>query len=94
MEPLSTTEASALRRVLESQPTTLAKIAFAWRMTAGAAFDRATRIAWTGDGTLYVHPEGEAWRREVGAARGALLRRLQDLLGADVIARISISDTE
>ena len=92
MESLNTTEADALRRVLESQPTTPAKVAFAWRMTAGAAFDRATRVAWPGDGTLYVHAEGEAWRREVRAVRGALLRKMQDLLGADVIARIDIDN--
>ncbi len=92
MEPLSTTEAGALRRVLESQPTTAAKIAFAWRMAAGAAFERATRIDWRPDGTLSVRADGEAWRKEVRIARGALLHRLQDLLGAGVITRIDIAE--
>jgi hypothetical protein len=90
MTPLSTTETFALRQVLQSQPTTTAKVAFAWRMAAGPAFDRATRIDWRPDGTLRVQADGDAWRREVRASRSALLRRLQDLLGADVIARIDI----
>ena len=90
MEPLSTTETSALRRVLEAQPTTPAKIAFAWRMAAGAAFDRATRIEWRPDGTLRVAADGAAWRLELRVARGQLLRRLQDLLGETVVARLEI----
>jgi hypothetical protein len=89
MEPLSTTESAALRRVLEAQPTTPAKIAFAWRMSVGAALDRATRTEWR-DGVLRVRADGDAWKREVRVARGVLLRRMQDLLGAEVVARIVI----
>jgi hypothetical protein len=90
MEPLSTTENAALRRVLESQPTTPAKVAFAWRMAAGLALGRATTIEWRPEGVLRIRASGDAWRREVRSARGVLLRRMQDLLGGDVIARIEI----
>lgn len=90
MEPLSTTENAALRRVLESQPTTPAKVAFAWRMAAGAGLDRATAIEWRPDGVLRIRAGADAWRREVRSARGVLLRRMQDLLGGDVVARIEI----
>jgi len=89
MEPLSTTETAVLRRVLEAQPTTPAKIAFAWRMSAGPALGRATTIEWK-DGVVRVRADGEAWKREVRVARGVLLGRMQDLLGPDVVARIVI----
>ena len=61
MEPLSTTESAVLRRVLEAQPTTPAKIAFAWRMSAGPALGRATTIEWR-DGVVRVRADGEAWK--------------------------------
>ena len=89
MEPLSTTVSAVLRRVLEAQPTTPAKIAFAWRMSAGPALGRATTIEWR-DGVVRVRADGEAWKREVRVARGMLLRRMQDLLGPEVVARIVI----
>ena len=89
MEPLSTTESAALLRVLEAQPTTPAKIAFAWHMSAGPSLGRATTIEWR-DGIVRVRADGEAWKREVRIARGVLLRRMQDLLGPEVVARIVI----
>ena len=89
MEPLSTTDSAVLRRVLEAQPTTPAKIAFAWRMSAGPALGRATTIDWN-DGVVRVRADGEAWKREVRVARSVLLRRMQDLLGAEVVARLVI----
>ena len=89
MEPLNTTESAVLRRVLEAQPTTPAKIAFAWRMSVGPALGRATTIDWR-DGIVRVRADGEAWKREVRIARGVLLRRMQDLLGPEVVVRIVI----
>lgn len=90
MEPLSTTENTALRRLLESQPTTPAKVAFAWRMAAGPALGRATAIDWRPEGVLRIRASGDAWRLEVRSARGVLLRRMQDLLGGEVVARIEV----
>jgi hypothetical protein len=90
MEQLSTTADAALRRLLEAQPTTPAKVAFAWRMAAGPAVDRATETEWRPDGVLRVRSRGDAWRREVRQARAMLLRRLEHLLGPGVIARLEI----
>jgi len=90
VQPLSALETATLRELLGTQPTTAAKVAFAWRIAAGPAFDRATRTTWRDEGVLCVHPNGDAWRREVRAARVMLLKRLQDLLGANVIARLDI----
>ena len=90
MEQLGNTAHAALRRLLDGQPTTAAKVAFAWRMAVGAAVDRATQADWRPDGVLVVRSRGEAWRRELKEARPLLLRRLQDLLGRDVVARLEV----
>ena len=90
MQPLSALETETLRHLLGTQPTTPAKVAFAWRMAAGPAFGRATEAMWRADGVLLVRPRGDAWRREVRAARPMLLKRLQDLLGSEVVARLEI----
>lgn len=90
MHSLSTTETGALKQVLNSQPASPAKVAFAWRMTVGAALARATETTWQPDGILRIRASGEAWKREVRAVRGVLLRRLQELLGADVVVKIEV----
>ena len=90
MEPLGATANAALRRLLDGQPTTAAKVAFAWRMAVGPTVDRATATDWRSNGVLVVRSHGEAWRRELWATRSMLLRRMQDLLGADVIARLEV----
>ena len=91
MEPLQTLETSALRAVLELQPTTPAKIAFAFRMVAGAALGRAGTPVWSGDGTLYVRAPSDAWRQELRRASPILLGRLTDVLGPGIVRRIDVS---
>ena len=91
VEPLQAIETSALRAVLDLQPTTPAKIAFAFRMAAGAALGRAGTPVWSSDGTLYVRAQSDAWRTELRHAAPILLARLRDLVGQDVVRRIDIS---
>ena len=90
MEPLNATATSALRRLLETQPTTPAKVAFAWRIAAGAAMERATEIELRQDGVFVVRSRHEAWRAGIKDGRAVLLRRMQDLLGQDVVSRLDI----
>jgi hypothetical protein len=92
MHPLRDTATEALRDLLASQPTTQAKVLFAWRMAAGAAMARAARADWT-DGTLRIAPANPAWRRELQRARPVLLERLRHWLGPDVIQAIVVEST-
>jgi hypothetical protein len=78
-----------LRDLLSSQPTTAAKVLFAWRLAAGPAMARAAHAAWA-DGTLRLAPADPAWRRELQRARPVLLDRLRHWLGAEVIQAIVI----
>jgi predicted nucleic acid-binding Zn ribbon protein len=78
--------------ILKGQPTSPAKVAFAWRLAAGPVLSRATRARWTDDGTLHVTAAEPAWRREARRARPALTARLDALLGSGVVRRIDIAD--
>ena len=89
MQPIRDTAMEALRELMNSQPTTAAKVMFAWRLAAGPAMARAARAVWTG-GTLRLSPADPAWRRELLRARPMLLDRLRHWLGAEVIQAIVI----
>jgi hypothetical protein len=91
LESLHTTAGAAVRRLLADQPNTPAKIAFAWKIAAGAAVGRATETQWRA-GVLIVRAKTEAWRREVRVAVPLLLRRLQDLLGPGVVTRVHVEE--
>jgi hypothetical protein len=78
--------------LLIDQPTSAAKVTFAWRIAAGAAMVRATEVAWSPDGTLRVRARDAAWRREIQHARSVIAERLRYLLGPDVVRAIVVSD--
>ena len=90
MQSMRDTAPDVLRKILASQPTTEAKVLFAWRMAAGPAMARAARAAWTPDGILRLTPADPAWRREIRRARGTLVARLQHWLSAEIVRTIVI----
>jgi hypothetical protein len=90
MEPLRDTATDAVGRALSDQPTTVAKVTFAWQVAAGAAMARAARVVWTGDGTLRLLPRDATWQREIQRARPVVVGRLTQLLGPDVVRAIVI----
>ncbi len=90
MIPVADVIPDALAAVLRTAPLTPEKVAFAWRLTVGPAVDRATTIELR-DGVLRVRARDAAWRREVERSAGVIRRRLQTLLGADVLRRLDIT---
>lgn len=90
MESLQTTAIRTLRAMLERQPTSPAKVAFAWKIAAGPALGRASTPVWTEDGVLRVRAASEAWRNELIRARPLVAMRLKELLGAGVVRKIEI----
>jgi Dna[CI] antecedent, DciA len=90
MRQLQSAAVRAYRGLLVSQPTTPAKIAFAWRLVAGPALSRAGAPRWAGDGTLSIRVRDAAWLREIARARPMLTARLAELLGPDVVRRIVV----
>jgi hypothetical protein len=92
MQRLDRTAIGALRLMLDRQPTTDAKVAFAWSIAAGPALARAAAVSFTAEGTLRVRPRSEAWRAEMSRARPLIAERIAALLGPGVVRRIVIDD--
>jgi hypothetical protein len=90
MERLDRTAVRAVRTLLENQPTTIAKVTFAWTLAAGPALANAVTLRWSEDGTLRIRPKSEMWRREVIRARPLVGHRLAELLGEGAVKRIVI----
>jgi hypothetical protein len=78
-----------LPALLRKQPLTPEKVQFAWRLSVGAAIDRATRVRLAG-ATLVVHGEPQ-WLKEIERSHSLILRRLQRVLGESVVRTMSCS---
>ena len=92
MQSVRDTATSVLRTLLHDQPTTAAKVAFAWNIAAGATLSRAAECTWSDDGTLVIQARDANWRREIQRARPMIAERMQYLLGQDVVRTIVIRD--
>ncbi len=90
MKRLDQAAIAALKSILETQPTTEAKVSFAWTIAAGPTLARAATVTWSETGTLRVVARTEAWRQELARARPLIARRVADLVGEDVVRRIAI----
>lgn len=78
-----------LPALLRSQPLTPEKVQFAWRISVGAAIDRATRVRLAG-ATLLVTGEAK-WLREIARSEALIVKRLQRMLGESVVRALSCS---
>ena len=90
MEALDITATRALKLLLADQPTTAAKVAFAWTVAAGPQLGRAATTTWSEDGVLRVVARDDAWRREIARARTVISDRLSHLLGPGVVRTIEV----
>jgi predicted nucleic acid-binding Zn ribbon protein len=90
MQSIQQSSVRVLRNLLAAQPTSPAKIAFAWQIVAGQPLARHGEPRWSDDGTLRIRPTNATWGRELRAGREVLLERLHELLGRDVITRLVI----
>ena len=92
MVPAGRCAAPALTPLLRRQPLSQAKVRFAWAATVGAAASRATAVGLHADGTLAVTADTEHWRRETARASFAIRAGLAELLGPDVVKRITVTE--
>ncbi|HEX2443109.1 MAG TPA: DciA family protein [Vicinamibacterales bacterium] len=77
----------ALGALLERQPLTPAKIAFAWHMAVGPALARQTSVRADG-GVLRVQGRDARWSREIERSRVVIIERLRALLGDNVVSEL------
>jgi hypothetical protein len=77
----------ALGALLERQPLTPAKLAFAWQMAVGPALARQTSVRADGS-VLRVQSRDARWCREVERSRAVIIERLHTFLGSHVVSEL------
>jgi predicted nucleic acid-binding Zn ribbon protein len=88
MRPIQAFSGSVLAEIVRRQASSPARTAFAWQLVAGPTLARMTSVEMKGT-TLQITAKDERWLKEIDRARPAILPKLQQLLGADVITKIS-----
>ena len=91
MESLQLTAARVLGPLLDAQPLSPGKVAFAWSIAAAPALSRASTPTWTTDGTLRIRARDAVCRTELERARPMVAERLTHLLCPTAIRRIIIT---
>lgn len=79
-----------LIELVRRQPTTQAKVDFAWRTSVGPAIARASRATLGERGALTIHVDDPHWQREIQHALPTLRTRLERLLG-DALTSITVA---
>jgi hypothetical protein len=89
MEPIDRAVPGAVAELLRSAPLSAGKVEFAWKAAVGPAMGSVTFVRLEA-GTLLVEAATSAWAREVSRATPMVLRRLQSLLGRDIVRGIVV----
>ena len=89
MQPLSNGLPGALVELLRGSPLSDGKVTFAWNAAVGPAIERVTHVKLE-HRVLLVQSASAQWSKEVMRSSPVILRRLQSLLGTDVVDRIEV----
>jgi predicted nucleic acid-binding Zn ribbon protein len=85
---IQTFAGGVLAEVVRRQPPSPARTTFAWQLAVGPALARMTSVELEGT-TLRVNAADARWLKEIERARAVILPKLQSLLGAEAVIRIS-----
>jgi len=88
MLPIQRFSGSVLADVVRRQPSSPARTTFAWQLAVGPALARVTVVVLEGT-TLRVSAADSRWLGEIERARATILPKLQQLLGADHVTKIT-----
>jgi predicted nucleic acid-binding Zn ribbon protein len=89
MIPIQSILSGALVEIVRRQPASKERDAFAWQLAVGPALARVTTVELTG-GVLSVRAVDRRWMLEIERARGAVLQKMQHLLGPEQVTRLKI----
>jgi predicted nucleic acid-binding Zn ribbon protein len=89
MNPISTAVPGAIAAMLRSGPLSPGKVNFAWNAAVGPALQRVTAVRLE-DGVLLVDAVSAQWASEISRSARVILGRLQQLLGTNVVRRITV----
>jgi predicted nucleic acid-binding Zn ribbon protein len=88
MRSIQTFAGGVLAEIVRRQPPSPARTSFAWQLAVGPALSRVTSVQLEG-GTVRVRAADPRWLEEIDRAKAVILPKLQALLGAETVTRIS-----
>ena len=88
MRSIQAFSGSVLAEIIRRQPPSPARTQLAWQLAVGPTLARVTSVDMEGT-TLRVRARDPRWLKEIDYARGAILPKLQDLLGNESISTIT-----
>ena len=89
MLPISAGLPGALVELLRGSPLSDGKVTFAWKAAVWPAIERVTHVKLERRVLLVETPSAQ-WSKEVMRSSPVILKRLQSLLGVDVVERIEV----
>jgi predicted nucleic acid-binding Zn ribbon protein len=89
MRPLHDGMPGALIELLRGSPLSDGKVTFAWKAAVGPAIERVTHVKLERRVLLVETPSAQ-WSKEVMRSSPVILKRLQSLLGTDIVERIEV----
>lgn len=87
--PIAQVIPGAVAELLRGAPLSRGKVDFAWRAAVGPAVQRVSAVRLE-NRVLLVEASGPQWSAELIRSSPAILRRMQRLLGDDVIREIFV----
>ena len=90
MEAIHTVVPRALTVLFRNAPMSQGKLEVAWRAAVGDALCRVSTVRLQPDGSVEVHPADQRWHKELKRSSPIILGRLNALLGADTVKRITV----
>jgi predicted nucleic acid-binding Zn ribbon protein len=87
--PIGQAIPGAVAELLRLSPLSPGKVDFAWRTAVGPAVQRVTAVRLE-NGVLIVDTSSRQWSLELTRSSPVILRRMQSLLGTDVIKEIAV----
>ena len=89
MEPIAHAIPKAIADLLRDSPLSPGKVEFAWKAAVGPAMERGTAVRFDGR-VLLVEARTSAWAREVSRSSRTILKRMETLLGPNVIQELKV----
>ena len=89
MEAIGQVLPRALAEIVRQAPLSAGKVDFAWRSSVGTAMARASAVL-LADGVLLVETQTPQWGSAIRRSSKTILKRLQDLLGAETVREIRL----
>ena len=90
MRSIQTVAGGVLAEIVRRQPPSRARTTFAWQLAVGPALARVTSVEMEGT-TLRVRSADRRWLKEIDRAKAVVLPKLQQLLGQETVAKISVT---